>query len=100
MSILASRSFCLACLSPGTMHISTQTANYAAGFCIAITIALLFLNAPKRNFSWMPMYGLLLLLHPAWTMSVYRGDCGFEKRFYSGVVSLIFAAMIICTFAW
>ena len=89
-------SFIFACLSPETMYISTQIGYYSAAFCIAIAIALLFHNARHRDFSWMILYGPLLIVHPAWTIGVYSGDCGLSKRFFSVAVSAVFVGLLAC----
>ena len=56
----------------------------------------LILNWRRGDFRWLPVYGVLLLLHPAWTMSVYMGDCGYAKRFMSVAVSVVFVALLLC----
>src|SRR5437879_5478974 len=90
----------IACLSPDEMWISTQVGYYAAAFCIGITIALIFLSVQQRSWAWAPVYGFLLLFHPAWTMGVTSGDCGVSKRFFSGAVCLVMVAVLTCETFW
>ena len=86
----------LACLSPEEIGISMAVGQYAAAFAIVATVILLIVNWRRRDFRWLPVYGALLLIHPAWTMSVYLGDCGYAKRFMSVAVSLVFAVVLLC----
>ena len=90
----------IACLSPGEMWISTQVGYYAATFCIGIAIALIFLSVQQRSWVWAPVYGFLLLLHPAWAMGVTSGDCGMSKRFFSVAVCLVMVAVLTCQTFW
>lgn len=86
----------LACLSPEEIGISMSIGHYAAAFAMVATVTLLILNWRRRDFRWLPVYGALLIVHPAWTMSVYMGDCGYAKRFMSIAVSVVFAAVLLC----
>jgi hypothetical protein len=86
----------LACLSPEEIGISMAIGHYAAAFAIVATFTLLILNRRRRDFRWLSVYGALLLVHPAWTMSVYMGDCGYAKRFMSIAISVVFAAVLLC----
>jgi hypothetical protein len=90
----------LICLSPEWIEISEQVGYYAAAFAIGVTLALIFLSLRQRNFAWLPLYGSLLLLHPAWTMTAVTGDCGFGKRFLSVAASLTMVAILICQIFW
>lgn len=85
----------LACLSPEEIGTSMAIGHYAAAFAIVATLLLLILNWRRGDFRWLPIYGVLLLLHPAWTMSVYMGDCGYARRFMSVSVSVVFAAVLL-----
>src|SRR4051812_33745797 len=86
----------LACLSPEEIGTSMAIGHYAAAFAIVATLLFLIMNWRRGDFRWLPVYGSLLLLHPAWTMSVYLGDCGYAKRFMSVSVSVVFAAVLLC----
>jgi hypothetical protein len=90
----------LGCLSPEEMRLSVQIGYYAAAFAVGVTLALVLLNWHRGSFAWLPIYGVLLVLHPAWTMGVLSGDCGYAKRFFSGAVSLLFVAVLICQIFW
>lgn len=82
------------------MRLSTYIGYYSAAFAVGITLFLLILNWHRRSFAWLPLYGLLLLVHPAWTMGVLSGDCGYAKRFFSGAASLVFVAILLCQVFW
>jgi hypothetical protein len=86
----------LACLSPEEIRVSVEIGRCAAAFAIGITLAMFFLNCRQGRFAWLPLYGSLVLLHPAWTVGPYSGDCGYAKRFLSGAVSLVFVGLLIC----
>ena len=86
----------LGCLSPDEIQISTWFGYYAAAFAIAVTLALLFLSWRQQNFKWLATAGVLLLLHPAWTISAFTGDCGYAKRLFAGAVSIVFIALLLC----
>src|SRR5205823_4373781 len=85
-----------ACLSPEEIAVSLKIGSCAAGFAVAATFILLFLNWRRRDFRWALLCGALLLVHPAWTMSVYTGDCGYARRFFSVAISVVFAAILLC----
>jgi hypothetical protein len=107
----------LACLSPEEMQISVVVGQVAAGFGIVATLVGLAVSLHRRDFTWLPFYVLLLAFHPAWTISILRGDCGDARRFLSGVASLVFLMLLLvqilrpvfsrqrflvalCAFAW
>jgi len=85
----------LACLSPEEMRLSVYIGYYAAAFCAGVALALLLLSSHQRSFASLPLYASLLLFHPAWTMDVFSGDCGYAKRFFSVAVSLVLVAMLM-----
>lgn len=89
----------LACNGEGAaqaMNVSEHFGYYAAAFCGAVAVLLLALDLRRRDFAWLPVYGPLLLVHPAWTMSVYIGDCGYGKRFFSVAICVVFFALLLC----
>jgi hypothetical protein len=53
------------------------------------------LSLRRRDFTWLLFYTLLLAFHPAWTISVSRGDCGDARRFLSGMACLVFVALLL-----
>jgi hypothetical protein len=89
-----------ACLSPNEIWLSEQVGWYAITFCVAVTIALVALTVQQRNYAWLPIYGTLLVLHPAWTVSVMSGDCGLGRRFDAGVFCLLFLAVLLFHIFW
>ena len=86
----------LACLSPQEIGISIAFGYYAAVFAIVATVVSVILDWRRGDFRWLPICGALLILHPAWTMSEYMGDCGYAKRFMSAAISVVFAAVLLC----
>ena len=85
----------IACLSPEEMLRSHIIGIAAATFAIGVTLALVFLSWQHRTFQWLPLYAVLLLIHPAWTMGVVGGDCGQGKQNLSYAISLVFIALLI-----
>ena len=90
----------LACLSPEEIRVSVTVGYVAAAFGIAATIAGVGLSLWRRDFVWLPFYALLLAFHPAWTISVFRGDCGDARRFLSGIACLVFVALLFVQIFW
>jgi hypothetical protein len=86
----------LACLSGEAIELSLWIGRYAALFCAFITVALVAVSWKQRTWRWLPVYGTLLLVHPAWTMNPYWGDCGYSRRFFSVAFSAIFVALLFC----
>ncbi len=85
----------------GQIAITSDEIRYCAGgFGIAITLASILVSWQKRSFTWAPLYGSLLLLHPAWWMSLDAGDCGLAMRFLSVCASLTLAAILSCQIFW
>jgi len=87
--------FRLACLSPEEIQISVTVGYVAAAFGIAATIVGIGLSLYRRDFAWLSFYALLLAFHPAWTISVFRGDCGDARRFLSGMACLVFVTLLL-----
>jgi hypothetical protein len=79
---------------------SAEIGYYAAACAVAVTFALVLLSVYRRDFAWTPIYGLLLLLHPAWTVPVDRGDCGDAMRFLAVTASLVLVAILVCQVFW
>src|ERR1700680_4888629 len=82
------------------MRLSVYIGYYAAAFCAGVALTVLLLSSRQRSFASLPLYASLLLLHPAWTMDVFSGDCGYAKRFFSVAVSLVFVALLVLQFFW
>lgn len=85
-----------ACLSPEEIGISIRIAAYAAAFALVVASILVILNWRRRDFRWFPVYGVLLVVHPAWSMSVYDGDCGYAQRLFSVMISVVLASILLC----
>ncbi|MEE3718124.1 hypothetical protein V2H45_15395 [Tumidithrix elongata RA019] len=91
--------FILACSGPGAMFAIQQsiTIGYFCavfGGVATIAIAYNFLQTRRVRFT-LPVAGLLMLVHPAWTVSAIHGDCGYFKREVSYVLTAIFAGLLI-----
>ncbi len=91
---------CLGCLSPEEMLLSVQIGWYAAAFAIGIVFASVLVTLNRGSFVWSLLCVVLLLLHPAWTMDVVSGDCGYAKRFLSGAVSLALVGLLMRQTFW
>ncbi len=90
----------IGCLSPDDLRTSIHISYFAAACAVAATLALLFVNWRRNTFAWLPIYGLLLLFHPAWTMEARSWDCGRTKSFSSIAVSALLFAVLICQTVW
>jgi hypothetical protein len=85
----------------GQIAITSEQIRYCtAGFGIAITLASILVSWHKRSFTWAPLCGFLILLHPAWTMSLEAGDCGLRMRFLSVATSLVMATILTFQIFW
>ena len=89
----------LACSGPGAgpaIAASISIGYYCAGLAALITTALFFLYRSRGGSAGVAWTGIvLLLLHPAWTISATHGDCGVLKLAASGVVSLAFVVLLL-----
>ena len=95
----------LACSGPGAMRLIQDNILYAQQHamvvgCLAVLSVTLWVFL--RRFKALPICVLLLLLvHPAWTISAIRGDCGYFK---AGAATLDTVVSTICvglqTVAW
>src|SRR5689334_3604660 len=82
------------------MEQSSITAYYCAAAGAVIT--LLFLRDSLRGYHVtraLTIACILLLLHPAWTISAKLGDCGAFKLQTSLLVTMAYAALLIYQFA-
>ena len=66
----------------------------ACGGVATVALAYDFLRTRRVKMA-LPVAGLLMLVHPAWTVSATRGDCGFFKREVSYVFTAVFIALLI-----
>ena len=57
--------------------------------------SLLLVDLRCRDFRWLPLYGAFFAVHPAWTIGVMGGDCGFRRRFFSAAICLVFAGILL-----
>jgi hypothetical protein len=88
-----------ACSGPEAPRLMAENASIAqthalvaAGLC-AVAVAVYFLLYRAK---WFPLVCLgLLLVHPAWTVSERRGDCGFLKAGAAQVITVVCAAMVL-----
>lgn len=69
-------------------------------FCAAvggvITLAMIYDHIRMRQWTFLPLIcGLLLLIHPAWTVSAVHGDCGYSKRHASNLFSVIYVGLLM-----
>lgn len=73
----------LACSGPGAMRLIQDNILYAQQHALvvgAIAILSIMLWLVIRRWIVLPFcVALLLILHPAWTVSAISGDCGFFK---------------------
>lgn len=91
--------FILACSGPGamaTIQKSITIGYFCAAFGAVVTLALAydFVRARRVRFT-LRVAGLLMLVHPAWTVSATSGDCGFFKREVSYIFTAVFIGLLI-----
>lgn len=89
----------LACLSLEWPRRSIEIGYVAAAFAIGIALASTLIGVRRRSFDWLALFGLFLLLHPAWTMEI-GADCGFGYRFFAIGGSIVLAAILVCQTLW
>jgi hypothetical protein len=85
---------------PNEMRISVHIGYYAAGFCGIMAVLLVLLSWRQCSFASLPICAGLLLVHPAWSMDVFSGDCGYVRRLFSVGVSLLFVALFVLQLAY
>jgi hypothetical protein len=86
----------LACLSPEEIGISLVFRNYAVVLAGIVSVVVMIYGWRHRDYRWITLCGILLLVHPAWTTNVYAGDCGYGSRFWAAAISVIFVAILGC----
>ena len=83
----------IACSGPGAIEAimkSNALAKHVALMVAGVIACSLLLSLKRKEFKrkqTIPFF--MLLIHPAWTMSAIRGDCGFMKREASHLFTLI-----------
>ena len=87
----------LACLSPDAIGRSIEIGHYSFFLSGLLAVASLIIDLLRRRISWQFVsVCTLLALHPAWTIGVYGGECGYVRRFFSVVVVVVLTAMLLC----
>ncbi|MDQ2868048.1 MAG: hypothetical protein M3R59_06505 [Verrucomicrobiota bacterium] len=81
-------------MSGEEMHLSLTIGHIAGGVGIGLALIGLGLSVRRHDYRWLPFYAAVLLIHPAWTVSVRNGDCGLAKRFLAVVASLLILAAL------
>jgi hypothetical protein len=84
----------LACTSPEAIGLSITLGYIALAFGLVAALIACVISVWHRSFVWLPFFAVLLALHPAWTIGVMGGDCGYTRRFLSVVVGLAFLALL------
>jgi hypothetical protein len=96
-------SLTLACSGPGAfaaIYFSTIYAWYFAGISAVIVLAIAYDHLRLRTWSWrLLLAGLLMALHPAWTVSAVAGDCGGMKKQASMTVLILLIVLVILQYA-
>lgn len=72
--------------------VSTHLTRSAACFAVLSCLSLALWKVLRHGMSWTVLVGLFLLVHPAWTASARRGDCGMFRAEASHAVTV--AAMV------
>ena len=89
----------LACSGPGapaTIQQSIIIGYFCAAIGGVITLALGYDAWRMRDLRFtLPVAAVMLLLHPAWTVSAIHGDCGFFKRDVSYFFTAVYFALMI-----
>src|SRR3954470_12270178 len=90
----------IACLSGQEMLLSQNVGYYAAAFGIVIAVLVLFVSLRQKILESLPLCALLLIVHPAWTMSAFNGDCGLSKRFLAVAASSLLLILLVLQPFW
>jgi hypothetical protein len=89
--------YILACSGPGAGQAIARsiTIGYFSAAAVAYMTICLFRLSSRTGRYW-PAYlsALLLSLHPAWTISAVRGDCGIAKVVFSVVLLLLISGLL------
>jgi hypothetical protein len=88
----------LACSGPNAWKVMLDADLYGASCAVWVTLLLVptvYIIARSGHPALALTHLLLLLLHPAWTVSAYSGDCGRSKEFFSTVFVVLAAASVL-----
>jgi hypothetical protein len=87
-----------ACSGPGAASEMLRSTEYSydhAAFVVGLLVLSLALSLIASQYRLMPLVeAALLLLHPAWTMSAYGGDCGYSKVNWSFAFTIMAASIV------
>jgi hypothetical protein len=75
---------------------SLKIMHFSGILAVSFAVGCVFVSILRRSLEWVPLYGVLFVFHPAWTMHVTSADCGLGTRFPSIAASLILAAILLC----
>jgi hypothetical protein len=89
----------LACSGPGAMGAIQQAITFgyfcaAAGGVVTLALALDAWRTRRFRFT-LVMAMIMMAIHPAWTVSAVRGDCGGMKTEISFVFTTIFIGLLV-----
>ena len=92
-------SYFFACSGPGAMAAIQEsiTVGYlcaAMGGVIAVALAHDILRTRRVRFT-LPLALLMLLIHPAWTVSADHGDCGMLKLDVAHAFTVVYFGLMI-----
>lgn len=88
----------LACSGPGAGQAIARSIaiGYFSAAAVAFVTIWLFRLITRTGRNWLAYCGALLFaLHPAWTISAVRGDCGYTKVALSGLVLLVVLGFLV-----
>lgn len=87
----------IACSGPGVIEAIVESVRLGylhAAFAVLVSAGLLLWHWRRGGLPWMALPAGLLLVHPAWTVSVMGGDCGYARRAWSLYFSVAFAVLL------
>jgi hypothetical protein len=91
----------IACSGPGAGVAITKSVSigYASAGLTAVLVIRMIVLSRRHPLPLFPVFTsvILLLLHPAWTVSAVRGDCGEMKRIasYAVLAVVLFLSMAV-----
>jgi hypothetical protein len=92
----------LACSGPGAFIAIRQniTIGYFAAAIGAVVVLAIAYDAlrTRRLRLTLPSAALMLLIHPAWTISAVHGDCGYSKRDASYFFTAVYLLLLFYQF--
>ncbi|MDB5290655.1 MAG: hypothetical protein JWL69_1896, partial [Phycisphaerales bacterium] len=93
----AGQSSWLGCSGPGAWRLTTEAdifASWCAFWVLLLLVPAVYLLARAGHPALALLHLLMLVLHPAWTVSAWHGDCGDFKRFASKLFVVAAAAAV------